>query len=442
MLAPHARLLVLLVALAAAWPAPSAAVGLLRDAGSEHALDELARPLFTAAGLPARRTRVLIVNDMSMNAFVADRRTVFVHAGLIVRLRTAEELQAVIAHEIAHISNGHFARRRLNMENARRRAMAGLALGVAAGAASGEAGAALGIAAGSYSSAMNAFLSHTREEEAAADKSGMHYLALAGIDPGAMGDVLSLFEAQAALQGGYTSTHPLTRDRLRAVETTAARLDAAAPTTDPEIAAYWFDRLKAKLSAYLRSPSYTFRRYDGDDSDAGRIAHAMAHFKNSEMDRAQAILAELSEARPDDPFLPELRGWMHLEAGNPAAALPHYERAVDLAPRQPQILAGHGRALLALDGPDSARTALGPLEAAYARDRRDPRLLRDLSIAYARTGQTGKASLATAEGYALRGTLGDAEIHARRAADTLPRGSPGWARAQDILRDAETSEGR
>jgi predicted Zn-dependent protease len=289
---------------------------------------------------------------------------------------------------------------------------------------------------------MGAFLAHTREEEAAADKSGMHYLALAGIDPGAMGDVLSLFDAQAALRGGYTTTHPLTRDRLRAVETTASRLTAAAPAADPAIATYWFDRLKAKLSAYLRSPSYTFRRYDGDDSDAGRIARAMAHFKNGEMDRAQAILAGLSETRPDDPFLPELRGWMQMEAGAPRAALPHYTRAVELAPDQPQILAGKGRTLLALDTAGSARDALAPLEAAYARDRRDPRLLRDLAIAYARTGETGKASLATAERYALAGRGDDATIHARRAAAALPNGSPGWARAQDIIRDAETREGR
>lgn len=430
------------LAVAAAMPLPASAFGLLRDAGAEHALDLISRPLITAAGLPAARTRVLIVNDLSMNAFVFDRRTVFVHAGLILRLGSVEELQAVIAHELAHIANGHFARRRMNAEGVRRRAIAGLAAGVAVGALTGEAGAAIGVAAGTQASAINAFLRHTREEEAAADKSGMRYLAIAGIAPEAMGQVLARFDAQAAIRGGYTSTHPLTRDRLRAVELTAAQLRPGAPSFDTEAAAYWHARLKGKLSAYLRSPAYTFRRHAGDDSDAGHIARAMAHFQNNDMGAAQALLAGLVETRDDDPYLHELRGWMYLEAGAAGAALPHYDRAAALAPREPLILAGKGRALLALGTDADNRAALEVLEAAYARDRQDRRLLRDLGTAYARTGAPAKAALASAERHALSGQFSDAAVHARRAADGLPTGSPGWSRAQDILRAAEAETGR
>jgi predicted Zn-dependent protease len=42
--------------------------------------------------------------------------------------------------------------------------------------------------------------------------------------------------------------------------------------------------------------------------------------------------------------------------------------------------------------------------------------------------------LATAERYALLGRIGDAAIHAKRAAGALPQGSPGWRRADDILK--------
>lgn len=424
---------------------PAGAQSLIRDSGIEYALDRIARPLFTAAGLPARRTRVLIVDDMNMNAFVVDRRTVFIHAGLFMRLGSAEELQAVIAHELAHISNGHFARRRLNMQNARRRAMAGLALGVAAGAASGQPGAGVGIAIGAQSTAMNMFLRHTREEEASADKSGMRYLAIAGIDPAAMRGVLELFDAKSALmpeQRGYTTTHPLTQDRLRAVDLTVSQLEPGQPASDPEVAAYWFDRSKAKLVSYMRTPGYTVQRYAGDDSDAGLIARSMAAFKSSDMGTAQDLLAKLAERRPDDAFVHELRGWMLVEAGDPRAALPHYARAAELAPSAPLIAAGRGRALLALDTPETDAQALEALESAYARDRRNGALLRDMAVAYARTGENGMASLVTAERYAMRGDIEDAGIHARRAAGLLPVGSPGWARAQDMIRTAETSQRR
>ena len=68
-------------------------------------------PILQAAGLNPSRVRVLIVNDGSLNAFVIDNQTIFIHYGLIQRVEDPGGLQAVIAHEAAHISNGHIARR-------------------------------------------------------------------------------------------------------------------------------------------------------------------------------------------------------------------------------------------------------------------------------------------------------------------------------------------
>lgn len=425
--------------------APAGAISLLRDAEAEHGLDILARPILTAAGLPARRTRVIIVNDMAMNAFVVDNRTVFVHAGLILRLQSADELQAVIAHEVGHIANGHAVRRRLNAQAARNATLLGLAAGVAAGAATGNPGAGAGIAIGSHSSAMRVFYSHTREEEAAADNSGMVYLSQAGIDPEAFRGVLSLFEVQDAITPGrqdpYTQTHPLTRDRLRAVDLTAAELKPE--PTDRSEAEYWFGRVKEKLSAYLRSPGYTFTKLKpGDTSDAAQVARAMAYFRNSDMGQARQAIGVLIERSPDDPYAHELLGWMEVESGNPGAGIAAYETAAALAPTESLILAGYGRALLAVNTPASDRKALEILEQARARDSYDSALLRDLSIAYARSGDNGRASLATAERYALAGEYKDAEIHAQRAASQLPVGSPGWERAQDVIRAAAAAKRR
>ena len=77
------------------------------------------------------------------------------------------------------------------------------------------------------------------------------------------------------------------------------------------------------------------------------------------------------------------------------------------------------------------------LEAARGRDFSDVRILRDLSVAYAKTGKPAMASLVTAERYALQGRLKDAAIHAKRAEGALPRGSGPWQRAQDVLSAAQ-----
>ena len=78
------------------------------------------------------------------------------------------------------------------------------------------------------------------------------------------------------------------------------------------------------------------------------------------------------------------------------------------------------------------------LQEAYARDPLDPRMLRDLALAYARGGQNGQASAVTAERYALLRQFDTAAVHARRAIGLLPQGSPGYRRSQDILAAAES----
>jgi predicted Zn-dependent protease len=69
-------------------------------------------------------------------------------------------------------------------------------------------------------------------------------------------------------------------------------------------------------------------------------------------------------------------------------------------------------------------------------------MLRDLALAHARAGQPGLAAMVTAERYAVLGRMDDAEALAERAVALLPQGSPGWIRAQDVLRVAQAAQRR
>ncbi len=411
---------------------PALARGILRDPDIEYALTELARPMIAAAGLSPARIKVIVINDDRMNAFIVDDRTVFIHSGLILRLDSAAELQAVIAHELAHIANGHIVRRMGNRKTMGQVAAVGAALGLAA-AASGNGDVAAGIALGVASGASNRFLSHTRAEEAAADASGLRYMAEAGVDPQAMVRVLQRFVGQEALsparRDAYVRSHPLPRDRMRSVQALAAGLKVTA--REDGTTEYWFRRAQAKLSAFLRAPGWTLRQVKSNDkSDIALLRRAVAYHRTPDPKRARSEIDALAAKRPKDPFVHELRGQILLESRDIGGATRAYRRAADLAPGNALILAGLGRALLA--GEDY-RTALDILERARARDGRDPRMLRDLAVAHARLGQNGLASLATSERYALIGRPKDAHLHATRAAGLLPFGSPGWQRAQDIL---------
>ncbi len=411
---------------------PSAAITLLRDAGIEQGLTRLAAPILRSAGLNPRRVRVLVVNDASFNAFVIDNNTIFVHYGLILKAQNAGVLQAVIAHEAAHIANGHLSRRMANMRSARSVAGLGLALAVIA-AAAGAGEAAGGIAAGTSSSAMRSFLKHTRAEEASADRSAANYMRNADLDPQGLVDLHELFHGQELLTVGsqdpYMLSHPLTRDRIRAAEAyVAAYGNNAVPA--PE-SAYWFDRVRGKLSAFTRSSKWTMRRaHEETHSDIRAMREAVAYHRVNDLAHARGAINAALTARPDDAYYLDLKGQILMENRQWGGALAAYESAVELAPREPLILAGYGRALLAAG---KHKSALAPMEQARDRDFRNTRLLRDLALAYAKTGQNGMAALVTAERYALQGQFSDAELHARRATMQLPRGSPAWQRAQDVL---------
>ncbi|MEL6643416.1 MAG: M48 family metalloprotease [Pseudomonadota bacterium] len=441
-LVTRALLVAATVAYLAAMALPASARTLIRDADIEYALDQLARPLIIAAGLSPARIDVLVIKDDQMNAFIVDDRAIYLNSGLILRLDEAAELQAVIAHEIAHIANGHITRRITNRRGTNSSAV-GVATALAVAAAlAGEAQAGGAAVIGTVSSANRRFLSHTRAEEAAADNSALRYMAEAGVDPAAMTAVLDRFRGQEVLspsrQDPYVRAHPLTRDRIRAVKGLAAALGAP-QSSDPQ-ANYWFLRAQGKLGAFLRAPKWTLRRVDrGDTSDVGLMRKAVAHHRNADTDRAMSEIDALVRKRPNDPFVHELRGQILLESRNFNAAINAYARAADLAPNHPLILAGLGQALLTREDAASARRALQALEAARSRDGRNPRLLRDLAQAYARTGNGGMASLATAERYAVIGRVKDAAIHAQRAAGALPNGSLGWRRADDLLRAIENA---
>ena len=408
------------------------AAGLLRDSDIEEGLSQLAAPVLIAAGLSPVSTKILVVNDDRLNAFVIDRRHIFLHSGLILRSKTPEMLQSVIAHEAAHIANGHIARRRQALQLTRNAANFGTALAVAVGAASGSGQAATGIALGIRGSATRKFLSHSRAEESSADQSALGYMVRSGINPMGMVDTLDMFVGQENLivgrQDPYVRSHPLTRDRMRSVETMAMAHDDL--PSDPGMV-YWHARVVGKLSAFQRAPSWTLGRIKNSHSeDIKHMRSAIAHGRAGQLNLAIQAIDRAIAQRPNDPFYQDLKAELYMRNRAFFQSARAYKKAHDMRPKDAIILAGYGRALLA-DGQFSQ--ALDILERARVRDFRNSALLRDLGVAYSKLGKNAMASLVTAERYALQGRIKDAKVHANRAAAGLPVGSPSWQRAQDVV---------
>lgn len=165
----------------------------------------------------AFRTSVLL--EPSLNAFATPGGFVFVHTGLIQNLEHESELAGVLAHEIAHVTQRHIARR---MERGQVISLATLAAAIAGLAAGGggQTGGAAMIAAGAAGSA--AMLNYSRTDESDADRFGLRYLTEAGYDPSGLSGAFRKIQEQSWGRAGsiptYLSTHPGITERLSMLE--------------------------------------------------------------------------------------------------------------------------------------------------------------------------------------------------------------------------------
>ena len=409
------------------------AQGLIRDAEIERTLRLVLQPLQKSAGIGGTRVDIFVVNDRSLNAFVAGGNNIFLNSGLIRKMKSVEILQAVMGHELAHITQGHQAARAAHLASARTAAGIGLAIGVAAAAAGGG----FGVAAGLQESLRRSVFAFTRSQESAADRASIRYMQGAGVSPQAAVEVLNIFKGQEALtvnrQDPYVLTHPLTSDRIARMKAAAAAYKGS-PSKQADGITYWYARMLVKFNGFIGNPSYNLRHVKkSDGAELQTLARAIAYHRMPKPQKARREIDRLVKMRPNDAYYNELRGQILLESGDARGAVGSYRRAAQLAPKEPLILAGLGRALLANGSGGSLNEALDVLKKAYARDPRDSSTLHSLALAYAKSGQPGQASVVTAERYALQSNFRQAVIHAKRAQGLLARGTTGWLKADDIL---------
>ena len=420
---------------------PAMAQSVLRDAETEAFFDEISEPLIRAAGLDPKNVDIVLINDKSINAFVAGGQTVYLHSGLIDTASSANEVQGVIAHELGHIEGGHVIRFSEGVSAAGGLSIATLILAAAAIAAgAGEAG--MGILAAGQQAALGKFLAFTRAQEGVADTSGSRYLAAAGIT--GKGSIaffkkLQNFEFRLGIpqEDSYGRTHPLSGERISVLED-AYKAD---PAWNAPLNLKWesdFKRVKAKLSGYLADPNATLRDYpESDLTVPARYARAYAWHKSAYPQKALAEASALVNTSTDDPYFLELYGQILLESGQPADAVEPLRKAVKLTGNQPLIAAIFGHALIATEDRNNLAEATKVLKAAVTKDNQNPFAWYQLGVVYEQQGDRPRAALASAERYLMEGAPQFALPNAQEAMAGLPEYSPDWIRAQDINLVAE-----
>lgn len=420
----------------------AAAQSILRDAETEALLRDISAPLIAAAGLDPKNVDIILVNDPSINAFVAGGQAIYIHSGLINAANNVDEVQGVIAHELGHITGGHVVRFDEGLKPATGITLLSLLLGVAA-AAAGSPDAAMGIIGAGQQAALGKFLAFSRAQESAADAAGAQYLSKAGISGRGS---LEFFKKLQNLEFryGYTrnadsefySSHPMTSDRLTTLQDTYEK-DPAWNTPRDAGFEERFQRIKAKLFGYLADPADTLRTYpEYMTSVPARYARAYAFHKEALIDKALAETDALLKADPANPYFLELKGQVLLESGKPDEALAPLRKATLLTQNEPLIATTFGHALIATEDKDNFVEAERVLKTAVARDKDNPFAWYQLGVVYEARGDTPRARLASAEQQLMSYNLPEAMRSAEAAEAGLPKGSPDWLRAQDIAMSA------
>lgn len=430
--------LIAALALLAASAQPAAAQSILRDAETEALLQEMVDPLAEAAGLGAGAVEVVLIDDNSINAFVAGGQRIYVHTGLIAAADTANEVQGVLAHELGHIVGGHVIRGSEGAGNAMRITLLSTLAGIAAALAGGGE-AAMGVMALGQQVAMANYLSFSRTQEASADAAGVQYLSTAGLSGRGSLEFFRKLQSYEFRRGieqddelEYARTHPMSGTRIATLRADFQADPAWAAPDDARIQER-FVRIKAKLFGFQATTERTLNAFPTYMTGIpARYARAYAYNKDARIELALAEVEALLAAEPDNPYFLELKGQILLESGRPLEALEPLRRSVALTGSDPLIAPMLGHALLATEDPAYLAEAEQVLRAAVGRDRENPFAWYQLGVVYGTRGDIPRAQLASAEQQIMSGNPRAAMSNARAAEQSLPTGSPDWIRAQDV----------
>lgn len=246
----------------------------------------------------------IVLNSPDINAFAVPGGIIGLNGGLLLNARTEDELAGVIAHELAHLSQRHFARA---MERSQNTSWAGLAALLASVVIAATAGGDAGMAAlaTTQAASIESQLRFSRNNEQEADRIGMQTLARSGMNPGAMADFFEALQRSMRYSGElppeFLLTHPVTESRITDARARAAQLPATPASNSLE-----FGLMKMRTSVmFARDTSATIndllnqRKSGTEFLEVNEYGLACAYSKANQLDQALATINGLLLRRPD-----------------------------------------------------------------------------------------------------------------------------------------------
>ncbi|WP_066684283.1 M48 family metalloprotease [Caulobacter sp. CCH9-E1] len=408
---------------------------LIRDTEIEEILHHDADPIFAAAGLDPRNVRILIVGDKSLNAFATQGLQMGLNTGLILQTENPNQLRGVIAHETGHLAGGHPIRSDEMMRAGLKPMILTMGLGILAALAGSPDGGAALIANSQYAGALGA-LGYSREQESRADQAGAGFLEATGQSGRGLVEFFDNFRYQEvfdqARRFAYFRSHPLSSERIEVLRSRVERQPHYSAVDTPEDIAQ-HEVMKAKLEGFI-NPQVALMKYkETDASFPARYARAIAYYQMKDPDRSLKLIDGLIADNPDNPYLWELKGQVLFEFNRIAQAEEPQRKSVQLKPDAALLRVNLGQTLINLNDPAKVEEGVKELKRSLLNEPDNTVAWRLLAQAYDKQKKDGEARLATAEQYFSLGAVREARVFAMRARELLPKDTPDWRRATDIV---------
>lgn len=253
--------------------------------------------------LTDHRLEFILIDSEVLNAFAAPGGIVGVNAGLFLNATNEGQFASVLAHELAHISQRHYARNVEQSRNSTLPNIAGLLASIAiAAAAGGEAGqAALMV---NQARSIDNQLRFSRSHESEADRIGIRTLYNAGFDPS---DMAGMFEGMLRSRSfsqkipEFMSTHPLDETRIADSRNRASTYPRVDHIQNPEfllmqerIQIHYAKSLEGEISSRERA----LPQLNGAAADAAIYGIALAQMKQGQHVAASESIGKLLQKDP------------------------------------------------------------------------------------------------------------------------------------------------
>jgi predicted Zn-dependent protease len=429
----------------------SANFSLIRDAQTEKFLREISNPIFKAANLNEQNIRIFIVNDSTLNAFVAGGQNIFIHTGLIRKFNKPDALIGVIAHEVGHIAGGHLARNSEISEGANAAMILSYLLGIGA-AAAGSPDASAALILGGGQTAQRIYLRYTRHQEEAADQYAIKYLSEIQYPADGLINLLEYFDSQMIGYKGqideYLLSHPLSKKRINLIKNRASK-----EFSDKKINAKFQPEMNfilAKLEGFIDDPNKVLEKYQNKTDIFSNYKKAIAFYKIGKIKEAISLIddiisEEINQERKG--FLYELVGQIYHESGDIFNAILAYKKAIKLIDFNYAVLAkiSFCDSILALKNNDEEllKLALKYLMEAELVEKENPRIFKLKAEIFDKLNEEGKSFLALANYNCLINNKAKCAKYAKKAQKIFKEEDViDGLKAKDLIKFSKSADGK